>query len=210
MRRGSSTARRWSSTVRARHSLIHRTVEDRHAQAIHVRHRHREQLSHHRMAGQNHPPRSRCRNAATSSAGSEDFQLVKELGMEYLRYGPPLYKTHLGAGKLRLGLHRRNLRRAEAAGHHADRRPLPLRRARLGRRLSIIPIGRSCSPNTPGPSPSDIPGSDFYTPVNEIFVAATFSGLLGWWNERQTQRSRLRDRAAATSARPTCWRCARS
>jgi len=24
-----------------------------------------------------------------------------------------------------------------------------------------------------------------YTPVNEIFVAATFSGLLGWWNERQ-------------------------
>src|SRR5581483_8959963 len=22
-----------------------------------------------------------------------------------------------------------------------------------------------------------------YTPVNEIFVAATFSGALGWWNE---------------------------
>ena len=25
-----------------------------------------------------------------------------------------------------------------------------------------------------------------YTPVNEIFVAATFSGLLGWWNDRKT------------------------
>src|SRR5438128_2523172 len=29
----------------------------------------------------------------------EDFQLVKELGLEYLRYGPPLYKTHMGADK---------------------------------------------------------------------------------------------------------------
>jgi beta-glucosidase/6-phospho-beta-glucosidase/beta-galactosidase len=24
----------------------------------------------------------------------------------------------------------------------------------------------------------------FYTPVNEIFVCATFSGKYGWWNER--------------------------
>src|SRR5215212_7922048 len=26
----------------------------------------------------------------------EDFQLVKELGIEFLRYGPPYYATHLG------------------------------------------------------------------------------------------------------------------
>ena len=29
----------------------------------------------------------------------KDFQLVKEMGIEFLRYGPPYYKTHLGPGK---------------------------------------------------------------------------------------------------------------
>src|SRR5947209_6105103 len=29
----------------------------------------------------------------------EDFELVKDLGIEYLRYGPPYYKTHVGPGK---------------------------------------------------------------------------------------------------------------
>ena len=29
----------------------------------------------------------------------DDFELVKELGIQFLRYGPPLYKTHLGPGK---------------------------------------------------------------------------------------------------------------
>src|SRR6185312_6961078 len=28
-----------------------------------------------------------------------DFQLVKELDIEYLRYGPPYYSTHLAPGK---------------------------------------------------------------------------------------------------------------
>ena len=29
----------------------------------------------------------------------DDFRLVNEMGIEYLRYGPPLYKTHLGPDK---------------------------------------------------------------------------------------------------------------
>src|SRR3954468_21127784 len=29
----------------------------------------------------------------------EDFGLVKDLGIEYLRYGPPYYRTHPGPGK---------------------------------------------------------------------------------------------------------------
>src|SRR5947209_2738607 len=29
----------------------------------------------------------------------DDFQLLKELGIEHLRYGPPYYSTHTGAGK---------------------------------------------------------------------------------------------------------------
>src|SRR6188508_80757 len=28
----------------------------------------------------------------------KDFSLVKQLGIEFLRYGPPYYKTHLGPG----------------------------------------------------------------------------------------------------------------
>lgn len=29
----------------------------------------------------------------------EDLQLVKELGVEFLRYGPPYYQVHMGPGK---------------------------------------------------------------------------------------------------------------
>jgi hypothetical protein len=29
----------------------------------------------------------------------DDFRLVKELGLEYLRYGAPYYKAHVGAGR---------------------------------------------------------------------------------------------------------------
>ena len=29
----------------------------------------------------------------------QDFGLVKELGINFLRYGPPLYKTHIAPGK---------------------------------------------------------------------------------------------------------------
>jgi beta-glucosidase/6-phospho-beta-glucosidase/beta-galactosidase len=39
----------------------------------------------------------------------------------------------------------------------------------------------------------------FYTPVNEIFVAATFSAQFGWWNERLTT-----DRAFVTALKNLC------
>src|SRR5690349_16795802 len=29
----------------------------------------------------------------------DDFHLVKDLGLEYLRYGPPYYRCHLGPGR---------------------------------------------------------------------------------------------------------------
>src|SRR3954468_4706906 len=29
----------------------------------------------------------------------EDFQLVKDIGVDYLRYGPPYYSVHAGPGK---------------------------------------------------------------------------------------------------------------
>ena len=66
----------------------------------------------------------------------KDFDLrARSSGIRFLRYGPPLHRTLLGAGQLRLGLRRRDLRRAAAARHRAHRRPLPLRRAGLDRQL---------------------------------------------------------------------------
>ena len=39
----------------------------------------------------------------------DDFRLLKELGIEYLRYGPPYFSTHTGPGQLRLELYRRDV-----------------------------------------------------------------------------------------------------
>ncbi|HEY7089453.1 MAG TPA: family 1 glycosylhydrolase [Tepidisphaeraceae bacterium] len=115
----------------------------------------------------------------------EDFRLVKELGLEYLRYGPPLYSTHRGAGRFDWSFADETF--AELRNHN------------------ITPIADLCHFGVPdwigGFDNSDwpplfaeyakafaqrFPWVRLFTPVNEIFVAATFSGLLGWWNQRQT------------------------
>jgi len=112
----------------------------------------------------------------------EDFQLVKDLGIDYLRYGPPYYRTHLGAGKYDWDF--------------TDETFAELRR------LKIEPITDLCHFGVPdwigdfqnsdfpclfaqyaGAFAKRFPWVRFYTPVNEIFVCARFSGRLGWWNE---------------------------
>src|SRR3954447_20201614 len=113
----------------------------------------------------------------------EDFRLVKELGLEYLRYGPPYYREHVGPGRY--------------DWEFADETLGELRR------LGIYPIVDLChfgvpdwvgnfqNPDWPqlfgeyaGAFARRFPWVRFYTPVNEIFVTATFSGKYGWWNER--------------------------
>ena len=115
----------------------------------------------------------------------EDFKLVKDLGIQFLRYGPALYKTHLGPDKYDWSF--------------ADET------FSLLFEMGITPIVDLCHFGVPdwigGFDNNDwpslfaqyakafaqrFPWVRLYTPVNEIFVAATFSGLLGWWNERQT------------------------
>ena len=124
----------------------------------------------------------KCRHYA---CWEEDFELVHELGTEFLRYGPPYYKTHLGPGKY-------------------DWEFADLTFARL-EKLGIKPIADLCHFGVP-----DWIGSfqnkdwpllfaeyckafaqrykwvRFITPVNEIYIAATFSAQFGWWNERLT------------------------
>lgn len=112
----------------------------------------------------------------------EDFQLVKELGLEFLRYGPPLYRTLLGPGCYDWAFADESLNRLKE--------------------LAITPIADLCHFGLPD-FLGDFQNPDFprlfaeytaafarrypwirhYTPVNEISVAARFSAKYGWWNE---------------------------
>ena len=112
-----------------------------------------------------------------------DFQLTVDLGINYLRYGPPYYKTHLGQGKY--------------DWEFAD---ITFKRLK---ELGITPIVDLChfgvpdwmgnfqNPDFPklfaeyaSAFATRFPYLKLYTPVNEIFIAATFSAQYGWWNER--------------------------
>lgn len=112
-----------------------------------------------------------------------DFGLVKELGIEFLRYGPPYYSTHLGHRKYDWEFTDTTFNKLYALG--------------------ITPIvdllhfglpdwmGNFQNPEFPklfaeyaGAFARRFPYLQFYTPVNEIFITAMFSAQYGWWNER--------------------------
>jgi beta-glucosidase/6-phospho-beta-glucosidase/beta-galactosidase len=112
-----------------------------------------------------------------------DFALVEELGIRFLRYGPPIHKTWKGDGQY--------------DWNFADETFADLKRR------DIIPIVDLCHfgvPNWVGnfqnPDFPDLferyardfaaryPWVQLYTPVNEMFVCATFSARWGWWNEQ--------------------------
>jgi beta-glucosidase len=104
----------------------------------------------------------------------EDFDLVHEMGIEFLRYGPPYYRTHLAPGRY--------------DWEFADET--------FGRlkELGVEPIADLCHFGVPewpglfaeycGAFARRFPWVRFFTPVNELFVCATFSAQFGWWNER--------------------------
>lgn len=115
----------------------------------------------------------------------EDFELVKELGIQFLRYGPPYYKTHLGPGKYDWEFADQTFRRLKELG--------------------ITPIADLCHfgvPDWVGSFQNSewprlfaeyakafarrYPWVRFITPINEIYIAASFSAQFGWWNERLT------------------------
>lgn len=112
----------------------------------------------------------------------KDFELVKELGIEFLRYGPPYYKVHLGPGKYDWTFTDETFKYLQE--------------------LNITPIVDLCHFGVPDwigdfqnaewpvhfaqyakDFAKRFPYLQFYTPVNEIFIAATFSAQFGWWNE---------------------------
>jgi beta-glucosidase/6-phospho-beta-glucosidase/beta-galactosidase len=127
-----------------------------------------------------------------------DFALVNEMGIEFLRYGPPYYSTHLGPGKYDWSF-------ADETFNRLKER-------------NIIPIVDLCHFGVPDwlgnfQNPdfaqhfaeyarafaSRYPYLQLYTPVNEIFITAMFSAQYGWWNERLQS-----DRAFVTALKNIC------
>ncbi|MBV9490307.1 MAG: family 1 glycosylhydrolase [Verrucomicrobia bacterium] len=115
----------------------------------------------------------------------EDFDCVQQLGIRFLRYGPPLYRTFAGPNRYDWSF------TDETFNELRDR--------------GIVPIVDLCHfgvPNWIGnfqnPDFPDLfagyarafavrfPWVQLYTPVNEMFICALFSARHGWWNEQLT------------------------
>ena len=128
----------------------------------------------------------------------DDFRLVKELGIEYLRYGPPYFTAHAGPERYDWSFTDDTFNALKEMG--------------------ITPIVDLCHFGVPDWAGSfqnpdwpvlfagfakvfaeRYPWVHLYTPVNEIYIAATFSGQLGWWNERLAS-----DRAFVTALKHLC------
>ena len=113
------------------------------------------------------------------------FDCLDQLGIRFLRYGPPIHKTFLGPQKY-------DWEFADLTFNELLRR-------------DVIPIVDLCHFGVPdwignfqNPDFPDLfavyakafaqrfPWVQLYTPVNEMFICATFSARYGWWNEQGT------------------------
>ena len=128
----------------------------------------------------------------------DDFALLKELGIEYLRYGPPYFSVHTGPGKYDWSF--------VDDTFHALRQQKVTVIADLCHFGVPDWIGNFQNPDFPRlftefaqAFAHRYPWVRFYTPVNEIFVAATFSAQFGWWNERLSS-----DRAFVNALKILC------
>jgi beta-glucosidase len=123
----------------------------------------------------------------------DDFDLVQDMGIHFLRYGPPLHRTYLAPDRY-------------------DWEFSDVTFADLQRR-DIAPIVDLCHFGVPdwignfqnpdfaplfasyaGAFADRYPWVQLYTPVNEMFICAVFSAKYGWWNEQLSS-----DRAFVTA-----------
>src|SRR5436190_4141291 len=113
----------------------------------------------------------------------EDLDLVEDLGVRFVRYGVPLYKVYLGSGKY-------DWEFSDLAFNYLKKK-------------NIAPIADLCHFGVPDWigdfQNAEFPGlfADYaaefakrypwiqlFTPVNEMYITATFSARYGWWNEQ--------------------------
>ena len=115
----------------------------------------------------------------------EDFGLVKELGLKYLRYGLPYHRVHLGPGQY--------------DWEFADLVMAEMRRLEITPILDLLHfgvpdwLGNFQNPALPVhfAEYADAVAERYqwvrcYTPVNEIYVTARMSAKDGLWNEQLT------------------------
>ena len=114
-----------------------------------------------------------------------DFQLIEDLGIRFLRYGPPIHKVWLNVGR-----------------YDWDFTDETFNELRV---RDIVPIVDLCHFGVPDwignfqnpefPALFERYARDFakrfpwvqlYTPINEMYICATFSARYGWWNEQMT------------------------
>jgi len=113
----------------------------------------------------------------------KDFDLVEELGISFLRYGPPIHTTWVGPDRYDWSFADETFREL--------------------RRRDIVPIVDLChfgvpdwlenfqNPDFPAQFAryarafaQRFPWVQLYTPINEMYICAEFSALFGWWNEQ--------------------------
>jgi beta-glucosidase/6-phospho-beta-glucosidase/beta-galactosidase len=114
-----------------------------------------------------------------------DFECVQELGISFLRYGPPIHRTWMGTNRYDWTF-------ADATFHDLRKRDI-VTIADLCHFGVPDWIGNFQNPDFPRlfagyarAFASRYPWVQLYTPVNEMFVCALFSALHGWWNEQET------------------------
>ncbi|MFN2576659.1 MAG: family 1 glycosylhydrolase [Pyrinomonadaceae bacterium] len=115
----------------------------------------------------------------------EDFALVEEMGIRFLRYGVPLYRTYLGPDRFDWSfsdevfrvLHQKNIVPIADLCHFG------------------VPdwIGNFQNPDFPKlfsdyarAFAERYPWVQLYTPINEMYICALFSARYGWWNEQMS------------------------
>jgi beta-glucosidase/6-phospho-beta-glucosidase/beta-galactosidase len=112
-----------------------------------------------------------------------DLNLVHDLGITYLRYGPPYYRMHLGPARYDWSF----FDKVYARMQELDIEPI-IDLIHFG-----VPdwLGNFQNPELPRRFAEyalefarRYPGIRYYVPVNEIYITAQFSGAFGWWNEQ--------------------------
>ena len=114
----------------------------------------------------------------------EDFDCVEQMGIRFLRYGPPLHRTYVDRERF-------DFRFADATLSSLRRRGItPL--ADLCHFGVPDWIGSFQNPDFPAlfacyarAFAQRYPWIQLYTPVNEMYICALFSARYGWWNEQQ-------------------------
>ena len=115
----------------------------------------------------------------------DDFALVADLGLQFLRYGPPIHTTWRGPDRFDWSF--------------ADETFADLKRRNI---LPIVDlchfgvpdwVGNFQNPDFPALFAAyaaafarRFPWCQLYTPINEMYICAIFSAKYGWWNEQLT------------------------